>query len=111
MKRIGGNRVYNNDMCLYVAAFVRGARNFIDLSQGDFAKIVGCSKATIIRLESGSSPLSMQVALAAMSTFNRNGISCPDLNDFVLGLKDKINSVSITIDLEKIKSLSNQRDI
>jgi len=108
MSRIGGKRIIKNVEAL--AAFSRGARNFLNMTQHEFADWIGVAKITLIRLEAAKVPLSYGVLVAIAKNLREIGITSEAINDILLGVKDSIDAIDINIDLDKLKAYKEQHE-
>lgn len=108
MSRISGKRITKNVESL--AAFSRGARNFLNMTQYEFADWIGVARITLIRLETATPPLSYGVLVAIAKNLREIGITSEAINDILLGVKDSIDAIDINIDLKKLKAYKEQHE-
>lgn len=108
MSRVGGKRIIENVESL--AAFSRGARNFLNMTQHEFADWVGVARITLARLEAAKPPLSYGVLVEIAKNLRDIGITSEAINDILLGVKDNVESIDINIDLKKLKTYKEQHE-
>jgi len=77
-------------------------------SQDDLAKISGYSRTTIARVETGMVPISKFLLAELVDKFNEHGIICHELNSFLLGMNDKVASMKVSIDLDRLKETKDK---
>lgn len=108
MSRVGGKRLTTDVETL--AAFSRGARNFLNMTQYEFADWIGVARITLVRLELAKPPLSYGVLVAIAKNLREVGITSEAINDILLGVKDNVESIDINIDLRKLKTYKEQHE-
>lgn len=67
------------ETCLAYAAFIRGSRSLLGLSQEDFSQILGVERTTVVRLEKGKPPLKRELCRAAVELLAKAGIKPKDM--------------------------------
>lgn len=69
-------------ICMAYAAFIRGSRSLLGLSQEDFSQILGVERTTVVRLEKGKPPLKRELCRAALELLAKAGIKSRDMTKF-----------------------------
>lgn len=68
--------------CLAYGAYVRASRNALGLNQTVFARLLGVSRPTVVRLERGASPLRLALCYAATDVLSSLGVTSANIEDF-----------------------------
>ena len=103
MTRVAGKRLTTNVDEL--ACFVRATRNIINMTQYEFADWLDVSRATILRLEKATSPLSYGVLVTIVHKLKQHGITSNAINDFLLGSITNLDMIDILVDWSKVQRL------
>ena len=67
-------QLYEPDLCMGYAAFIRSGRGVLGISQNAFAAMLGVHRTTLVRLEQGSPPLKKNLLEAAQALLANLGV-------------------------------------
>jgi DNA-binding XRE family transcriptional regulator len=98
-------QLYEPDLCMGYAAFIRGGRAILGISQNSFAKMLGIHRTTLVRLEQGSPPLKRNLLDAAVLLLQKLGLQ---INAVLLKQESgnlTIPDLQVTIPIESLRQV------
>ena len=105
--------LFDPTQCLLYGSFIRASRTILNLNQEEFARYLGITRSTLVRLENGIAPLKKSLCETAVELLKKAGISSKEMDALrgTIGVPTNLDiSVNLATLLDSFRRMPRDAD-